>query len=169
MNNLSKIIRVLQLLFTVFTLTSTHAQFINKHWGKSMMESPNGTKMEVSFAVGLKETTKGLSGLAADVMKPNQGLFFYYEKMGPMAFWMPNTFFDLDIIFIDKDLKIVAVEENVKHFEKKGPPEAIPTTKQHHAQYVLELRAGQAKKFGIRPGKQLKWPDIKEKAQRFKD
>lgn len=168
MNNLSKISIVLQLLFTLFVSSNTYAQFINKHWGKSIMISPNKSKIEVSFAVGLKETTKGLSGMKPDQMKANEGLFFYYEKMGPMAFWMPNTFFNLDIIFIDKDLRVVAVEENMKHFEKKGPPEEVPMTKQHHAQYVLELKAGQAKKFGIKPGKFIKWSDKSEKVKLFR-
>ncbi|MEE3080402.1 MAG: hypothetical protein VX341_13775, partial [Bdellovibrionota bacterium] len=95
MNNLSKISIVLQLLFTLFMSSNTYAQFINKHWGKSIMISPNKSEIEVSFAVGLKEITKGLSGMKPDQMKANEGLFFYYEKMGPMAFWMPNTFFNL--------------------------------------------------------------------------
>ena len=167
MINLSKTTIVLQFFLSLYFHNLVNAQFLNKHWGKDLMISPNGKKIEVSFAVGLREKTKGLSGLEEKLMRDDQGLFFFYRKMGPMSFWMPNTFFNLDIIFLDKDLRIVAVEENVKHYKKKGPPEAVPTTKEYHAQYVLELKANRAKYYGIEPGKFIKWKNKEDYTKRF--
>ncbi len=167
MTNLTKITLLLQFFLSLYFQSFANAQFVNKHWGKDAFISPNGKKIDVSFAVGLKEKTKGLSGLDESKMKDNEGLFFYYNTMGPMAFWMPNTHFNLDIIFLDKNLRIVAVEENVKHFKESGPPEAVPTTKEYFAQYVLELKAGQAKKYGIWPGKYIKWENKDKYIKRF--
>lgn len=143
----------------------SHAQFINPHWGSLNLIGPNGSKIDTSFAVRMSEKTKGLSGLEPSKMKDEQGLFFYYDRIAPMSFWMPNTHFNLDIVFINPDMQIVAVEENVKHHKGGPDTEGIPTTKTYKAQYVLELKAGQAKKYGIWPGKFLKWekPELAKK------
>ena len=152
-----KKITILSFFITTLGLFSANAQFLNYHWGALNIISPNGSVIDTSFAVRMQEKTKGLSGLQPNKMKEDQGLFFYYDRIVPMSFWMPNTFFNLDIIFLNPDMQIVAVEENVRHHPGGEDSKGIPTTKTYNSQYVLELKAGQAKKYGIEPGKFLKW------------
>jgi uncharacterized membrane protein (UPF0127 family) len=139
----------------------SYAQFINKKWPISKILTPNGKEIEISWAITMGEKMQGLSDLDKKVMKSHQGLMFYYPRDEYRIFWMPSTRFDLDIIFLDKNFKIVGLEENVKHFPKRQPENKIPKTKSHYSRYVLELHAGQAKKLGLKPGSQLKWKNPK--------
>ena len=136
---------------------ASHAQFLNNKWPQHDLITPNGKSISVSWAISDKEQTKGLSNLSPNKMKSNQGLLFFYQNSGKRMFWMPETQFDLDIIFLDKNFKVVAIEENIKHFKKKLPYIDIPRTKVHICRHVLELHAGQARLHTIRVGTILKW------------
>lgn len=120
------------------------------------MITPSRAEIDVSWAVSEKEKQQGLSGLKEQAMKKNEGLLFVYRRMMPLKFWMPNTYFDLDIIFLDRNFKVVAIE-TLPHYPKKDNPKKIPITNPHLSQFVLELHAGMAKKYGITKGSQLKW------------
>ena len=51
---------------------------------------------------------------------------------------MPDTYFDLDILFLDGNFKITHIERNVPHHpSRKG---AIPRVPPQRAHYVLEIK-----------------------------
>lgn len=136
--------------------TPSHAQFINKKWEKKILITPDKSEIQVSWAVSEMEKQRGLSGLKSESMKKSEGLVFVYRKMMPLRFWMPETFFDLDIIFLDKDFKVVAIE-TLPHYPTRKDTQKIPITNTYQSQFVLELHAGMAKKYKIVKGSQLKW------------
>ena len=80
-----------------------------------------------------------VSGLRT--LEINQGMLFVYKEEGPRRFWMPDTYFNLDIIFLDKNLVIVAIEKNVPHHPGRKVPPPIYSTKTYRAKYVLEIKA----------------------------
>ena len=89
---------------------------------------PSGKMIETKLAITNKEQTIGLSGTKPEQMTKTQGLLFFYLNDGRRQFWMPNTYFDIHIIFLDKDLKIVGLEKNVPHHPgKKEPPKIYRT------------------------------------------
>ena len=159
-----KILHILitKYLITVFLIiTQPSAQFINKRWNKSYLTSPNKEIIEISWAISEKEKETGLSGLNPPTkMKKNQGLFFYNHKSQSYQYWMFNTFFDLDIIFLDENLKVIAVE-TLKYSSQKdiSNKNIIPQTKRYLSRYILELHAHSTKKLGIKIGTSLKWKD----------
>ena len=65
------------------------------------------------------------------------------------SFWMKNTEFSLDIIFINKYLKIVDIFFNAK------PYDLMTITSDKKAKYVLELHAGVFKSLNLEIGDQL--------------
>ena len=68
---------------------------------------------------------------------------------------MPDTYFDLDILFLDKNLKIVELVLGLKHHPgRKGE---IPTTGKITSRYALELRADSTIGKKLVVGDQLKW------------
>ena len=99
--------------------------------------------VEVANTDVLRE--KGLSGQMS--LEENKGILFLFEKPGRYGFWMKDMNFTIDIIWIDKDKKIVEVMKNID-------PETFPETfySQELVQYVVETRAGWAKENDIRPG-----------------
>ncbi|MFA6238308.1 MAG: DUF192 domain-containing protein [Bacteriovorax sp.] len=113
-------------------------------YGKELfqMKNPYGNKIELTLALSKVEHAQGLSGLKAGQFSSKKGMLFVNPEMGPRRFWMPDTHFNLDILFLDSDLKIVGIEKNVlAHPGLKEPPE-IYKTGIYNAQYVLEIKAG---------------------------
>lgn len=156
--NISKPAHLLTIFLCIFFNTfNVNAQFLNHYRGSSELIAPNGQIITVSFAISNEEKTKGLSGLLPSKMKINEGLFFVYNSMGQKNFWMPQTHFNLDIIFFDLNMKVVGLEKNVPHFKGHEPINSIPTTPSYYSAHVLELHAGEAEKYKIKLGSILKW------------
>jgi len=75
-----------------------------------------------------------------------------HEREDVQSYWMKNTKIPLDMIFIDKNRKVVSIKhdappcvtERCPAFMSEGP-----------VRYVLELNAGQAAKLGLTSGDEL--------------
>ncbi len=78
---------------------------------------------------------KGLSGI--EKLNVDEGMLFVFSKEGKYGFWMKDMKISLDILWIDRDLKIIGVEKNVSPLtypQAFYPPDNIL--------YVLELPVG---------------------------
>lgn len=105
------------------------------------------------FAVEVADTPdkQQLGLMFRESMPRNQGMLFIFSGETMRAFWMKNTKIPLDIIYFDKDLKLVSVA-NAKPCRTascKSYPSAGP------AMYVLELNAGLAAELDLAAGDQL--------------
>lgn len=92
-------------------------------------------KVLASVAKTMSERITGLSGtpfLPEELVK-----LFIFDAPGLHSIWMKDMNYPLDIIWVDKNYKIVHVEENVH-------PESYPNfyTPETPAQYVIEANAG---------------------------
>jgi uncharacterized protein len=79
-------------------------------------------------------------------MADHQAMIFDFPEATPVSFWMHNTALGLDIIFIGVDGKITNIAANAKPYDDSPLPSAGP------ARAVLEIKAGLAKRFGIKVG-----------------
>ncbi|NPA46147.1 MAG: DUF192 domain-containing protein [Chlorobi bacterium] len=82
-------------------------------------------------------------------MNDNQAMLFVFPDEQPRYFWMHNTYLPLDIIFLDKNRKIVSVQKNAKPLNDQSLPSGQP------AQYVLEIKGGLYDRLGLRKGDSL--------------
>lgn len=64
------------------------------------------------LARSLEERAKGLSGRVG--LKENEGMFFVFPKEGLHGFWMKDMLFPIDILWLNKERKVVYIVENVK-------------------------------------------------------
>jgi len=81
-------------------------------------------------------------------MPQDKGMIFLFDFESRQGFWMKNTLIPLDIIFIDKDWKILNIAQ-------AQPCKADPCPSYYSnglSTYVLELNAGQSIKNNIQPG-----------------
>jgi len=78
-----------------------------------------------------------------------KGMFFVFDKEDVYPFWMKNTLFPIDIIWLDKDKRVVHVASDVPPCRTTPCPVYTPSAK---ALYVLETPAGDAARYGIKPG-----------------
>ncbi|MCO4793938.1 MAG: DUF192 domain-containing protein [Bacteriovoracaceae bacterium] len=101
---------------------------------------PSGKLIDTKLAITQEEQTIGLSGTKSSDFGASDALLFFYFETDMKGFWMPNTLFDLAIIFLDKDLKIIDWEIAPHHPGMDEPP-SIYRTKQYKSRHVLEIRA----------------------------
>ena len=104
---------------------------------------------EVELAITPQEQAKGL--MFRQELAPNKGMLFIFKQEGDYPFWMKNTKIPLDIIWIDKDKKVVFVGQNTPPCQS-DPCNSIGPNKT--AQYVLEINANTSQRLGIGVGDQ---------------
>ena len=110
-----------------------------------------GERFKVEVADDDAERARGL--MFRDAMAPDHGMLFIHDRQEPLAYWMKNTRIALDILYFDRDRRLVAQQRDV-------PPcsagNACPPYPSHRpALYVLELNAGQAARLKLEEGAQL--------------
>lgn len=106
---------------------------------------PQGHEVVAELAVTEAQRQRGL--MFRDELSENQAMLFVFETEGLYPFWMKNMKFPIDILWLDKDRKIVHIEAEVPACPRDPCPSYAPS---QVAQYVLELRAGWAKRHGLR-------------------
>ena len=104
-----------------------------------------GREISVEIADEPDEQVQGLSG--REGLPENEGMLFVFERPGFYKFWMKEMRFAIDVVWIGADWKIVGVSRNV--LPESYPGAILPPAR---AQYVLELDAGLAAKYGLKPG-----------------
>lgn len=85
-------------------------------------------------------------------MGKNHAMLFVFNQSYPQSFWMKNTLIPLDILFFNKQRKLVTMQLNAPPCTSdpcRTFPSGVP------AKYVLELNAGTATAIGARTGDTL--------------
>ena len=102
------------------------------------------TKINIEFAETDYETQTGL--MYRKGMENNQGMLFIFPDERMHSFYMKNTEFSLDIIYIKEDLKIASFQENAQPLNETGLSSQVPI------KYVLEINGGLAQELGLSIG-----------------
>ena len=100
-----------------------------------------------------------ISTLESKDFSGTEGMFFTGAKMYPRQFWMPETHFNLDIIFLNADLYVLDIHKNIQHYKTREPKHKVPLSKEVISQHVLEIRADSPLSGKVQPGMILKWSD----------
>jgi uncharacterized membrane protein (UPF0127 family) len=82
-------------------------------------------------------------------MDADHGMLFVFENDEPRAFWMKNTKIPLDMLFFDREQRLISVQHDVPPCVSDPCP---PYRSGAPARYVLELNAGESAKMGLTPG-----------------
>ena len=111
----------------------------------------NGVQVfSVEMATTEEEKQTGL--MYRKELADGKGMLFDFNPEQEVSMWMKNTYVSLDMIFIRADGRILRIAENTEPLStriisSKGPARA-----------VLEVVAGTAQKYGIRPGDRVGHP-----------
>lgn len=138
------ILLFLGILLFLKTKTNIFDQQSNKK-GQSIFLKINDFNLEIEIAETFSEKAQGLSG--RERILDNQGMLFVFKTPGRYPFWMKGMKFPIDIIWLDKDLKIVEINKEV---QPESFPELLrPSTP---VQYVLEVKNGWVDEHNIKQG-----------------
>ena len=104
-----------------------------------------------TFSVEIADTSEkqALGLMFRDSMPADAGMIFLFPNEAPRSFWMKNCRIPLDIMYFDKDMKMVSISANTPPCRVERCPN-YPST--GPAMYVLELNAGVASELGVGPG-----------------
>ena len=107
-----------------------------------------------TFAVEIADTSEkqALGLMFRDSMPADRGMLFIFPNESPRSFWMKNTRIPLDIMYFDKELKMVSISADTPPCKVARCP-SYPSLKP--AMYVLELNGGKAAELGVGVGDSL--------------
>lgn len=129
------------------TNTSSSSDFVftkNGELNFTKADKASFKKIDIEIVQDDAKRQQGL--MYRENMEPDQGMLFLFDVEEPQAFWMENTKIPLDIIYIDKDWKIVSIAKNTVPFSKQSIPSKGPS------KYVLEVNAGFSDAYKIGAG-----------------
>jgi len=121
---------LLALLIVFLSLSSCSKKFVK-------IFLPNGVSITAELAVTDEERQLGL--MFREKIDPDQGMLFIFEEESVLSFWMKNMKFPLDILWLDREKRIVHVEQNVPPCKDLPCPSYSSPVP---AMFVLELKAG---------------------------
>jgi uncharacterized protein len=100
---------------------------------------PDETEITAELAITDLERQLGL--MYRETMLEDQGMLFVFSEEGYHSFWMKNMNFAIDILWLDKEKRIVHIEKRIPPCQTRDCPSYAPDLP---AMYVLELKAGMA-------------------------
>lgn len=106
-------------------------------------------KLDIEFAESDYETETGL--MYRNSMKKNRGMLFVSPTVRMHNFYMKNTEFPLDLIFIKADSTIGSFQENAQPFDEASLSSKVPV------KFVLEVNAGLSEKWQLEVGDKVEF------------
>lgn len=119
--------------------------------------TPAGPVIPTRLAITMKEQEQGLSGVKSEDFEETEGMLFFYLNEEERHFWMPDTYFDLDLFYLDKDLVIRDIIRKLPHYIGRANPEYIPRARGVWSRHVLEMKSTSPIAASLSIGQQLKW------------
>lgn len=126
-------------------------------FGKVDLVTPSGDKISTILAVTLNEQEQGLSGVKPEDFEDDEGMLFYYTEASEKYFWMPDTYFDLDLFYLDENLQITDIIRKLPHYKGRANPDLIPRARAIWARHVLEMKSSSPIAGKLSIGQKLEW------------
>jgi len=102
---------------------------------------PDGFSITAEAAISDEERQLGL--MFREKLNPDQGMLLVFKEENFHFIWMKNMKISIDILWVDKEKRIVHIERNVPPCKK---PPCASYSSEIPAMYVLEIQAGMADK-----------------------
>ena len=118
-------------------------------------DSLGNAKIKIDLEIADNEYERQLGLMNRKSMEENQGILFIFQYERMQSFWMRNTLIPLDMMFVNKDNKIITIHKNTKTLSAQSYPSAAP------AIYVVEVVGGFTDKYNIVIGDKIFWMGTK--------
>ncbi len=140
------------ILLTACAQVDAKAQHSPSEAGVVPITTQQGITIWAEVADTLPKRARGL--MFRDSLASDRSMLFIFPEPQLWVIWMKNTRIPLDIIWLDRDKRVVHVESNVPICRRtdEGCPQYQPNKK---ASYVLELNAGRAASLKLEKGARL--------------
>ena len=92
---------------------------------------------ELSIELADTEHKRSYGLMNREDMKSNSGMLFIWKDRQIRNFWMKNTYFNLDLFFLNNQGEIIEIYKNAKAFDETN------IKSKEKVKYVLEMNAGE--------------------------
>lgn len=114
-------------------------------------EAKNKRKISsIQAEIASTPSARALGLMYRKKMAETEGMLFIFPDEQIRSFWMKNTYISLDIIYLNANFEIISIVDNATPFSES------PLSSNQPAQYVIEINAGLAKKWGLINGTKAK-------------
>lgn len=115
----------------------------------------HGKVLNLKVADSKESREQGLSGVKD--FSDFDGMLFVFQNESTEVFWMKDMLLDLDIVWMDKNKKVVGIEKNVSKdtYNSSNPDGSQIFSSPIPILYVLELPAGNSEMLKIFVGQIL--------------
>jgi len=158
----------LLLLMLFSCVSSSPTKTVSKSYSEIYLSKLETSKLTIKnidintyIVVSDEEQIHGLSSIKPEFFKNTDSMLFYNINDEVRSFWMPDTYFNLDIFFLDQNLKVLNVERNVPHHPGHSETPPIYRTGQYSCRHVFEMKHSEVSKK-ILIGDQLLWKNPKD-------
>ena len=92
---------------------------------------------ELSIELADTEHKRSYGLMNREDMKSNSGMLFIWKDKQIRNFWMKNTYFNLDLFFLNNQGEIIEIYKNAKAFDETN------IKSQNKVNFVVELKSGE--------------------------
>ncbi len=142
-----------QIMVTQTGALAAHLEKMNS----ARLQTAEGKPVLAVIAITAEEHERGLSGTKPEEWPIDHAMLFASLEDTYRTFWMPDTYFDLDIFFLDKDLKVVAVERKIAHHPGRENESSIARTRSYLCRHVLEMNSNSSLSLSMNVGDKFSW------------
>lgn len=153
---MEKFLTLLLLIF-FFACQSESQNHTKKNFNNIELITPTGNLIQTTIAYTPSQQEQGLSGVRPENFDDDQGMLFFYLEDGERLFWMPDTYFNLDIFYLDKNLKIIDIVRKLPFYIGRSNPQLIPRARAVWARHVLEMKSNSEIAENLKIGDTLNW------------
>jgi uncharacterized membrane protein (UPF0127 family) len=114
-------------------------------------DSTGNSIVKIDIEIADNDYQRQLGLMNRESMEELQGMLFIFPAERYQSFWMLNTLFSLDMIFINNNKEIVTIHKNTVPLSQQSYPSSKPAT------YVLEVIAEFTDKYNIKEGDKVFW------------
>ena len=111
-------------------------------------------KVYGKVARNLQESKKGLM-FRKMPLKKNEGMLFPRQKNNIISMWMKNTYIPLDMVFLNKSMKVIGYIEDTEPLSTKSLSINKPSS------YVLEMNGNTVSHMNIKIGDTIEFIEVK--------
>ena len=143
---------------SIFVLNNCQDETSEMHYHKfkkegelTFVDSVDNPIVKIDIEIADNEYERQLGLMNRESMEEMQGMLFIFPQERYQSFWMLNTMFSLDIIFVNSNKEIVTIHKNTAPLSEQSYPSTAP------AQYVVEVNAGFCDIHNIKIGDKVFW------------
>ncbi|MCB1527740.1 MAG: DUF192 domain-containing protein [Hyphomicrobiaceae bacterium] len=113
----------------------------------------------VGLEIADTEEKKQVGLMFRTELADDHGMLFAYDSPREITMWMRNTYISLDMIFIGEGGRVVSVSRQTEPMSEEIISSRVP------ALAVLEMKAGSAEHYQVKPGSRVEHPLFSKSSQ----